>query len=71
MRATVMYAGGDVRVEEFPDPVVEHPADAVVRIVRSCICDSDLHPYHKRTAATAAPRWATSSSASWRTSAMT
>ena len=50
MRATVMYAAGDVRVEEFPDPVVEQPTDALVRVVRSCICGSDLHPYHKRTA---------------------
>ncbi|GAA4347247.1 alcohol dehydrogenase catalytic domain-containing protein [Microbacterium rhizosphaerae] len=51
MRATVMYAAGDVRVEEFLDPVIEQPTDAVVRVVRSCICGSDLHPYHKRTAA--------------------
>ncbi|WP_209310593.1 zinc-binding dehydrogenase [Streptomyces spiramenti] len=46
MRATVMYGAGDVRVEEVPDPRLREPTDAVVRIVRSCVCGSDLHPYH-------------------------
>lgn len=40
-----MYEAGDVRVQDAPDPVIEHPTDAVVRIVRSCVCGSDLHPY--------------------------
>ncbi|MHB9848046.1 alcohol dehydrogenase catalytic domain-containing protein [Streptomyces krungchingensis] len=51
MRATFMHKAGDVRVEDAPDPVVEHPTDAVVRIVRSCVCGSDLHPYHSLSAA--------------------
>ncbi|MGM1065112.1 zinc-binding dehydrogenase [Saccharothrix sp. Mg75] len=46
MRATFMYGAGDVRVEDAPDPVLRQPTDAVVRIVRSCVCGSDLHPYH-------------------------
>ena len=46
MRATVMYGAGDVRVESVPDPVLREPTDALLRIVRSCICGSDLHPYH-------------------------
>lgn len=46
MRATFMYGAGDVRVEDAPDPVLREPTDAVVRIVRSCVCGSDLHPYH-------------------------
>src|ERR1700712_4989929 len=29
-----------------PDPVIEHPGDAVVQVLRSCICGSDLHLYH-------------------------
>ncbi|MDJ1505888.1 zinc-dependent alcohol dehydrogenase [Xanthocytophaga agilis] len=29
-----------------PDPVIEHPEDAIVRVTRSCICGSDLHLYH-------------------------
>ncbi|MEH0939176.1 zinc-binding dehydrogenase [Micromonospora psammae] len=46
MRATLMYGAGDVRVEEVPDPVLQEPTDAIVRVVRTCICGSDLHPYH-------------------------
>lgn len=40
-----MYGAGDVRVEHVPDPVLRAPTDAVVRILRSCICGSDLWPY--------------------------
>ncbi|MET8117735.1 alcohol dehydrogenase catalytic domain-containing protein [Micromonospora sp. NPDC005189] len=46
MRATLMYGAGDVRVESMPDPTIQHPTDAIVRIVRACVCGSDLHPYH-------------------------
>ncbi|WP_205740860.1 zinc-binding dehydrogenase [Haloactinopolyspora alba] len=45
MRATLMYGAGDVRVENVPDAAVQHPTDAVVRVVRTCVCGSDLHPY--------------------------
>jgi threonine dehydrogenase-like Zn-dependent dehydrogenase len=45
MRATVMYGAGDVRVENRPDPAVRYPTDAVVRVLRSAICGSDLWPY--------------------------
>ncbi len=40
-----MYEAGDVRVEDVPDPGIEQPTDAVVRITHSCICGSDLWPY--------------------------
>src|SRR4051794_4804879 len=46
MRATLMYGAGDVRVETIADPTVQRPTDAVVRVVRACVCGSDLHPYH-------------------------
>jgi alcohol dehydrogenase groES domain protein len=46
MRATVMYGAGDVRVEDRPAPAIEEDTDAIVRVVRTCICGSDLHPYH-------------------------
>ncbi len=46
MRATLMYGAGDVRVETIADPSIQKPTDAIVRIVRSCVCGSDLHPYH-------------------------
>src|SRR5437588_998049 len=45
MRGTVMYAAGDVRIEDVPDPKIEEPTDAVIRVTRACICGSDLWPY--------------------------
>src|SRR5436309_623704 len=45
MRGTVMYAAGDVRIENVPDPRVQEPTDAVIRVTRACICGSDLWPY--------------------------
>ncbi|KZB82134.1 zinc-dependent alcohol dehydrogenase family protein [Amycolatopsis regifaucium] len=45
MRATVIYGAGDVRVETVPDPKLSEPTDALLRVVRSCICGSDLWPY--------------------------
>ncbi|MFE5894468.1 alcohol dehydrogenase catalytic domain-containing protein [Streptomyces sp. NPDC056462] len=45
MRATLMYGAGDVRVENVPDPELQSPTDAVVRVTASCICGSDLWPY--------------------------
>ncbi|SNC74283.1 Threonine dehydrogenase [Kytococcus aerolatus] len=45
MKATVIHAPGDVRLEEVPDPQVVAPTDAVVRVVASCVCGSDLWPY--------------------------
>nr|WP_211661779.1 alcohol dehydrogenase catalytic domain-containing protein [Modestobacter muralis] len=41
-----MYGAGDVRVENVPDAAIEQPTDAVVRVVRACVCGSDLHPFH-------------------------
>lgn len=35
-----------VRVVDKPEPKIEHPKDAVVRVTRACICGSDLHLYH-------------------------
>lgn len=35
-----------IRASEMPEPRIEHPRDAVVRITRSCICGSDLHLYN-------------------------
>jgi threonine dehydrogenase-like Zn-dependent dehydrogenase len=50
MRATVLYGAGDVRVQDVPDPVIQSPADAIVRVVRAAICGSDLHPYRSQPA---------------------
>ena len=45
MRATVMYAAGDVRVEDVPDAQLVEPTDAIVTVTSSAICGSDLWPY--------------------------
>lgn len=45
MRATTIHAPGDIRVEDVPDPTLSEPTDAIVRVVRGCICGSDLWPY--------------------------
>jgi len=41
-----MFGAGDVRIENVPDPVIQQPTDAIVRVTRACICGSDLHPFH-------------------------
>ena len=48
MRATLLYAAGDVRVEDVPDATIAAPTDALVRVTRSCICGSDLWPYKSK-----------------------
>ena len=57
MRATVFHAPGDVRVETVPDPRVEAPTDAIVRVTHACICGSDLWFY--RGVSTWEPGWRT------------
>jgi threonine dehydrogenase-like Zn-dependent dehydrogenase len=46
-----MHEAGDVRVEDVPDAALRQPTDAVIRIVRACICGSDLWPYRGLTPA--------------------
>jgi 2-desacetyl-2-hydroxyethyl bacteriochlorophyllide A dehydrogenase len=48
MRAVTFQARGEVRVDERPEPELETPADAIVRVEASGICGSDLHIYHGR-----------------------
>ncbi|TVL90974.1 zinc-dependent alcohol dehydrogenase family protein [Streptomyces sp. SAJ15] len=50
MRATTFHAPFDIRVEEVPDAAVREPGDAVVRVLRACVCGSDLWPYRGETA---------------------
>ena len=45
MKAAVWHGRRDVRVEEVPDPRMEAPNDAIVRITSSGLCGSDLHLY--------------------------
>ncbi|MFD5327871.1 zinc-dependent alcohol dehydrogenase family protein [Streptomyces sp. NPDC127092] len=50
MRATTIHAPFDMRVEDVPDPVVQEATDVVVRVVRACICGSDLWAYRGESA---------------------
>ena len=45
MRALTWHGRRDVRVEDVPDPVIEQPTDAIIRVTSSAICGSDLHLY--------------------------
>jgi threonine dehydrogenase-like Zn-dependent dehydrogenase len=43
MRALCWHGTGDVRVDTVPDPTIQNPRDAIIRITSSGICGSDLH----------------------------
>jgi len=45
MRGAILYAPGDVRVDERDDPKIVEPTDAVIRLSATCVCGSDLWPY--------------------------
>ena len=45
MRALTWHGAHDVRVDDVPDPTIEHPTDAIIRVTSSGICGSDLHLY--------------------------
>ena len=45
MRGAVLHAPGDIRVEQRPDPTIEQPTDAIIRLSATCVCGSDLWPY--------------------------
>lgn len=51
MKAVVYKKPYEVAVEDVPNPRIEHPNDALVRITSTAICGSDLHMYEGRTAA--------------------
>ncbi|MEJ7839606.1 MAG: zinc-dependent alcohol dehydrogenase [Thermomicrobiales bacterium] len=45
MKAVAWHGKRDVRVDTVPDPVIEHPTDAIIKITSTAICGSDLHLY--------------------------
>ncbi len=45
MKAVTWHGKRDVRVDNVPDPKIEEPTDAIVRITTTNICGSDLHLY--------------------------
>lgn len=46
MKAVVLTGVGDVRLADVPDPVIQRPTDAIVRVVQTAICGADLLPFH-------------------------
>jgi threonine dehydrogenase-like Zn-dependent dehydrogenase len=47
LKAVVWHGKEDVRVDSVPDPIIQEPTDAIVRITSTAICGSDLHLYSK------------------------
>ncbi|HLU32881.1 MAG TPA: zinc-dependent alcohol dehydrogenase [Natronosporangium sp.] len=45
MKAVRWYGKRDIRVEEVPDPTIQEPTDAIVRVTSTAVCGSDLHLY--------------------------
>jgi threonine dehydrogenase-like Zn-dependent dehydrogenase len=45
VRATLIHAARDIRVEDVPDPVLRQGTDVLVRVTAACVCGSDLWPY--------------------------
>jgi len=45
MRGTVLYGSRDIRFEDVPEPKIEKPTDAIIRLPVTCVCGSDLWSY--------------------------
>ncbi|MBV9736204.1 MAG: glutathione-dependent formaldehyde dehydrogenase [Acidisphaera sp.] len=45
MKALTWHGKGDIRCENVPDPKIEHPRDAIIKVTACAICGSDLHLY--------------------------
>ena len=43
MKAVVFHGIGDIRLDDVPDPQLQEPTDAIVRLTRNAICGNDLH----------------------------
>jgi threonine dehydrogenase-like Zn-dependent dehydrogenase len=43
MKAVVFHGVGDIRLDEVPEPEIQEPTDAIVRLTSSAICGTDLH----------------------------
>lgn len=47
MKAVVWHGKEDVRVDDVPEPTIQEPTDAIIRVTSTAICGSDLHLYTK------------------------
>jgi len=43
MKAVVFHGVGDIRLDDVPEPTIQEPTDAIVRLTASAICGTDLH----------------------------
>lgn len=46
MKAAVFHKPKDISVDSVPDPAIEHPLDAIIKVTSTAICGSDLHIYN-------------------------
>ncbi|MHB1294107.1 MAG: alcohol dehydrogenase catalytic domain-containing protein [Anaerolineae bacterium] len=46
MRAVVFYGIGDIRLDKVPEPRIQSPTDAIVRLTSTAICSTDLRVVH-------------------------
>ncbi|HEX7207761.1 MAG TPA: zinc-dependent alcohol dehydrogenase [Nitrososphaeraceae archaeon] len=46
MKSLVWHGPMDVRIDDKPQPIIQHPEDLILRITSTAICGSDLHLYH-------------------------
>jgi len=45
MRAAISHGLGEIAIEEVPEPTIQSPTDALVRVTHTAICGSDLWFY--------------------------
>jgi threonine dehydrogenase-like Zn-dependent dehydrogenase len=43
MKAVIFHGIGDIRLDDVPEPKIETPTDAIIKITASAICGTDLH----------------------------
>ena len=60
MLGTMLYGPGDVHFEERPEPRIEKPTDAIIKLSATCICGSDLWPFRAPVMLPNPARWGTS-----------
>lgn len=45
MKALTFHGKGDIRCEQVPDPTIQEPTDAIIKVTACAICGSDVHIY--------------------------
>ncbi|TBR23140.1 MAG: glutathione-dependent formaldehyde dehydrogenase, partial [Reyranella sp.] len=46
LKALTWHGKNDMRCESVPDPKIEHPRDAIIKVTACAICGSDLHIFN-------------------------